>query len=115
MHIVQGQLAEPSEPNWLSRTSVNRDRQGAHDRLVRDYFADNCLYDNVAFKRRFRLSRNLFNRICKDLDDQYPYFQLCIDARGRLGFSPIQKCTTALRYLAYDITADGTDEYLQNI
>ncbi|KAJ9560431.1 hypothetical protein OSB04_005591 [Centaurea solstitialis] len=35
------------------------------------------------------------------------------DARGVKGFSPLQKCTSAIRQLAYGTAADATDEYLQ--
>lgn len=38
------------------------------------------------------------------------FVQKC-DAAGVMGLSSIQKCTAALRMLAYGITADGTDEY----
>ena len=44
--IVQSVAAE-KESNKVVRTraTINRNRQEAHKRLVRDYFADNCLYD----------------------------------------------------------------------
>nr|XP_043638735.1 uncharacterized protein LOC122609823 [Erigeron canadensis] len=37
----------------------------------------------------------------------------CVDAWGKLGFSTIQKCTSAIRQLAYGNVADSLDEYLQ--
>ncbi|XP_057790335.1 uncharacterized protein LOC131007178 [Salvia miltiorrhiza] len=42
-----------------------------------------------------------------------PYFQQRPDACGRFGFSPIQKCTAAIRQLAYGTVADCCDEYLR--
>ncbi|XP_057790696.1 uncharacterized protein LOC131007794 [Salvia miltiorrhiza] len=41
------------------------------------------------------------------------YFQQHLDAAGRLGMSPIQKCTAAMRVLAYGTSADLHDEYLR--
>jgi len=43
--------------------AIYRNRESAHRRLYRDYFADESVYDSANFKRRFRLSRNLFMRI----------------------------------------------------
>jgi hypothetical protein len=39
-----------------------------------------------------------------------------LDAAGRMGLSSLQKCTAALRMLAYGIAADAadaTDEYVR--
>ncbi|XP_057808745.1 uncharacterized protein LOC131023221 [Salvia miltiorrhiza] len=41
------------------------------------------------------------------------FFQQHPDAAGRLGMSPIQKCTAAIRVLAYGTSADLHDEYLR--
>ncbi|XP_021775499.1 uncharacterized protein LOC110739340 [Chenopodium quinoa] len=41
------------------------------------------------------------------------YFQQRRDAAGRLGLSPLQKCTAAIRMLAYDMAADAVDEYVR--
>jgi hypothetical protein len=40
-----------------------------------------------------------------------PWFLQKRDALGRLGLSSLQKCTAAIRMLAYGISADATDEY----
>ena len=50
--------------------AANRDRVAAHGRLYRDYFADDCVYDLPAFKRRFRLSRHLFVRIANTIESR---------------------------------------------
>ncbi|XP_023757138.1 uncharacterized protein LOC111905675 [Lactuca sativa] len=49
----------------------------------------------------------------KHLERNYEFFQLRLDARGKRGFTTIQKCTAALRQLRYGITADASDEYLE--
>ena len=52
-------------------------------------------------------------RIVDRLSENIPFFQQKRDAIGRLGLSPLQKCTTALRMLAYGCAADAVDEYLR--
>ncbi|XP_018465317.1 uncharacterized protein LOC108836691 [Raphanus sativus] len=42
-----------------------------------------------------------------------PYFQPKVDAAGRSGVSPLQKCTAAIRQLAYGGEADTVDEYVR--
>ena len=44
------------------------------------------------------------------LENWSPYFQLRRDAFGKVGLSPLQKCTAALRMLAYGSPADLMDE-----
>ncbi|CDY66262.1 BnaC04g51740D [Brassica napus] len=46
-------------------------------------------------KRRFRMNKELFMRIVDGLSENVPFFQQRRDATGRLGLSPLQKCTTA--------------------
>ncbi|XP_052621102.1 uncharacterized protein LOC128126941 [Lactuca sativa] len=112
-NVVQHVHAEESSNAARTRTVVNRDRQAAHDLLVRDYFADNCLYNDDSFKRRFRLNKAIFLRISNALESRYDFFKQKPDARGRMGFSSIQKCAAALRYLGYGIAFDASDEYLK--
>ena len=42
-----------------------------------------------------------------------PYFECKTDALGKLGFSSYQKCTAAIRMLAYGIPGDLVDEYVR--
>ncbi|XP_015962475.1 uncharacterized protein LOC107486449 [Arachis duranensis] len=35
-----------------------------------------------------------------------------VDATGRRGLSPLQKCTAAIRMLAYGVAADAIDDYV---
>jgi hypothetical protein len=48
------------------------------------------------------------------LGEYSPYFTQREDALGWLGLSPLQKCTTSMRLLAYGSDADSIDEYLAN-
>ncbi|XP_047942626.1 uncharacterized protein LOC125189387 [Salvia hispanica] len=94
------------QTNW-------RDHVGAHQRLIEDYFGDNPRYPAEIFRRRFRMSQRLFIHIATTLAQQYRCFTLRNDASGRPGLSTYQKCTAAIRQLAYAGPVDMFDEYLQ--
>jgi len=47
------------------------------------------------------------------LGNHSDYFQLKYDTVGNRGLTPLTKCTTALRMLAYAISVDRVDEYLK--
>ncbi|XP_047948846.1 uncharacterized protein LOC125194642 [Salvia hispanica] len=94
------------------RTYVPREHDVAHERLFADYFAENPRWGPNVFHRRFRMSRDLFLRIVHTLEGRDEYFQYREDGIGRPGLTPLQKCTVAIRQLAYDTTADMFDEYL---
>ncbi|KAL4564941.1 hypothetical protein LXL04_029018 [Taraxacum kok-saghyz] len=63
--------------------------------------------------RVFALVEMFLLRISNALESRFEYMQQRPDARGRMGFSTIQKCTAALRYLGYGITSDAADEYVK--
>ena len=90
----------------------NRDRRfsEAHDRIWADYFAQDPLYDEDMFKRRFRCSRSLFNKILAKCD-QDVFFHQKPDATGKMGASALQKVVAAFRYLCYGTSYDSQDEY----
>ncbi|XP_022019320.1 uncharacterized protein LOC110919354 [Helianthus annuus] len=101
------------QPKPKRRKYIVRERETTNDLLVRDYFSPEPTYDENMFKRRFRMSKNLFLRISKDLEDNYPYFQQRPDAHGKIGFTTWQKVTAALRQLAYDNSSDIMDDYVK--
>jgi hypothetical protein len=55
----------------------------------------------------------LFLRIVAALSDWDPFFTQRVDATGRDGHSPLQKCTAAIRMLAYGSPTDQLDEVLK--
>ncbi|XP_012700993.1 uncharacterized protein LOC105913482 [Setaria italica] len=65
------------------------------------------------FRRRFRMNKPLFLRIVHTLSERFPYFTQRPDATGREGLSSLQKCTSAIRMLAYGTPADALDEVLK--
>lgn len=78
--------------------------------LYADYLAKNPIYYKGHFRRRFRISRNVFITICDKVRHNYNYFVKKADCRGLKGFTAEQKVTAALRFLAYGCAADSVDE-----
>ncbi|GKC79040.1 peroxisome proliferator-activated receptor gamma coactivator-related protein like protein [Tanacetum coccineum] len=54
----------------------------------------------------------LFNWIVDEVTNHSSFFRDNIDCTGKEGLSPLLKCTSAIRQLAYGINADFLDEYL---
>lgn len=59
------------------------------------------------------MRRPLFLRIVEGVKNQDQYFESGIDCTGRSKLSSLQKCTAAIRMLAYGVAADAVDEYLR--
>ncbi|XP_021971896.1 uncharacterized protein LOC110867062 [Helianthus annuus] len=96
-----------------TRDYIERDRRAANDQLMQDYFDEVPTFPNPeVFRCRFRMSKRLFLGIVDDLENNFDYFKQKADVKGTLGFTGIQKCTSALRVLAYGNTTDINDEYL---
>ena len=55
----------------------------------------------------------LFLRIVDELGKWSDYFTTRVDALGRQGLTPLQKCTAAIRQLANGSAADHLDESLK--
>ncbi|KAK3198960.1 hypothetical protein Dsin_022375 [Dipteronia sinensis] len=79
---------------------INRDREGAQRNLWNDYFADNPRYNDVIFRRRFRMERPLFFRIVNAVENHDGYFVQRRDVVGRLGLTSLQKITAVFRMFA---------------
>ncbi|XP_047947362.1 uncharacterized protein LOC125193576 [Salvia hispanica] len=108
-----GGAAEARVPRPIQRrTFVPHEHDVARERLFADYFAENPRWGPNVFHRRFRMSRDLFLRIVHTLEGRDEYFQYREDGIARPGLTPLQKCTVAIRQLAYGTTTDMFDEYL---
>ena len=59
------------------------------------------------------MNKTLFMHIVDRLSNEVDFFRQKKDGLGRLGHSALQKCTAAIRVLAYGSTADTVDEYLR--
>ncbi|XP_024004112.1 putative nuclease HARBI1 [Eutrema salsugineum] len=59
------------------------------------------------------MNKPLFMKIVDHLSNEFSFFRQKKDAAGRPGLSGLQKCTAAIRLLAYGTAADAVDEYLR--
>ncbi|KAK1669914.1 hypothetical protein QYE76_058073 [Lolium multiflorum] len=90
---------------------LDRKRERGHDQLYNDYFQPKALFVPSLFRRRFRMTRPLFRRIMDGVKIYDDYFCAKVDALGKVGLSSYQKCTAAIRMLAYGVAGDFVDEY----
>nr|GFA19150.1 hypothetical protein [Tanacetum cinerariifolium] len=97
----------------LTRNSITKDRASAHERLIAVFFFDNPMYDATSFRKTFRMARPRFNRIVTAVTNYDPFFHNNTDCTGREGISPLIKCTSAIRQLAYGVNDNFLDEYMQ--
>ena len=93
------------------RKNIDRNFAAGHDRIYQDYFSENPTYGNADFERRFRMPREMFYRVMDHVALYDDYFIQRPDCTGRMGLSTLQKCTAAIRMLAYGYCADSLDEY----
>ncbi|XP_024013187.1 uncharacterized protein LOC112087505 [Eutrema salsugineum] len=95
------------------RAYIERERVQGHQRLWNDYFCEGATYPPRLFRLHFRMKKDLFIRIVDRLSSEVLYFQQRRNATGRFGLSRLQKCTTAIRMIAYGCAADAVDEYFR--
>ncbi|XP_021773292.1 putative nuclease HARBI1 [Chenopodium quinoa] len=105
--VTQQRRRKSTEPR------KDRRREEGHARLYNDYFAEVPVYPSSLFRRRFRMRKHVFERLLNAVTQHDPWFQQRRDAAGRLGLSPLQKCTAAVRQLAYGCASDACDEYVR--
>uniref|UniRef100_A0A0D3BP81 DDE Tnp4 domain-containing protein n=1 Tax=Brassica oleracea var. oleracea TaxID=109376 RepID=A0A0D3BP81_BRAOL len=89
------------------RVFMERNREEDHLRLWNDYFSDTPTYPANLFRRRFRMNKPLFMYIVDRLSNEVQFFRQKKDVTGRQGLSPLQKCTAAIRVLAYGSALDA--------
>ncbi|XP_060195306.1 uncharacterized protein LOC132624563 [Lycium barbarum] len=82
---------------------INRDCEGVDNNLFLDDFSDNPCFNEGMFRRRYRMSRNLFLQIVDAIKGHDMYFEQRTDAMGRFGLSTLQKITVVFRMLAYSL------------
>ncbi|KAK1663617.1 hypothetical protein QYE76_051776 [Lolium multiflorum] len=94
------------------RKAKARQRLEGDIMLYADYFADEPLHHEEVFLCRFRMSRDLFLKIAHAIRDLDPYFRCKPDCTSVIGFSSLQKCTVAMRLVAYGAPSSA-DDYLR--
>jgi hypothetical protein len=93
------------------RPNIDRDAQAGHDRIFKDYFAANATFPRAKFERRYRMPKSIFLRIMEAVEEHDNYFVQKEDCTKKIGLSCLQKCTAAIRMLAYGVSADSVEEY----
>jgi hypothetical protein len=94
----------------------NKSRQPdkRYEHLMAQYFNEDRIYDATDFRRRFRRSERLFDRVYKGVLQTDPaYFEQRPDCTGNMGIHPLLKIVAALRVLAYAAPADSVDDNLE--
>lgn len=109
---IEADLAATSNQTAKIRY-IDRKREDANKRLEGDYFCSNPMYTDVQFRRGYRMRMHLFIGIVHTLGEWSQYFRQRRDSFGKQGFSPLLRCTAAMRMLAYGSPAHLLDEGLQ--
>jgi hypothetical protein len=95
----------------FGRITINQNQLQGDFQLFSNYLSDNPVYPAFMFCRRFRMQVSLCQRITEDIVGFDEYFLQKRNVSGRLGFSPSQKITLALRMMVYQCSTDSIDEY----
>lgn len=95
--------------------NIQRDFDATYKRLVSQYFnGDDSLYTTSMFRRRFRVSPSIFQRVYHQLHGKGVFkAEGTKDALGRECIHPLVRMTAVFRMLAYGTAADSQDENLQ--
>ncbi|KAL5794735.1 hypothetical protein ACOSP7_003329 [Xanthoceras sorbifolium] len=113
-YLNQQDSDQPSRGGSIpSHNMIHRGREEAAHNLWADYFAENPRYNELMFRRRFRMGQSLFLRIANEVERHDNYFVQRRNGLGRLGLSSLQKITSVFQMLAYGVPADSTDEYIK--
>ncbi|XP_071681603.1 uncharacterized protein [Lolium perenne] len=95
------------------RRNINRHREASAMLLDADYFNDDVTHLPEEFRRRFRMNKEMFLKIVHDVREYDKYFMAKKDCIDLWGFTSIQKCTAAMRCLAYRAPPDTANDYLR--
>ena len=93
--------------------NVKRNIASGHDNIMRDYLGPRPIYGEGIFRRRFRMPRCLFLQIVDAIGAADPLMRQRVDATKKPDLTCLQKCTAAIRLLAYGMSADSLDEYVR--
>ncbi|KAL6899410.1 hypothetical protein ACP4OV_006068 [Aristida adscensionis] len=114
-------------------TSSSSSDELAPSKIMREYVAEQSALDSFARRLTMKIKAKISGRaskrqygprktICRDhvgahqhlVEDYFAEEPLYPEnCSGRVGLSPLQKCTAAMRMLAYGTPADALDEYLK--
>jgi hypothetical protein len=92
-------------------SSFERDFAKAHDNIYRKYFADDPIYPESIFRRRYRMPSALLKKIISELQLHDTYFQQKMKCAKKMGASALQKISAAIHVLAYGTAYDAQDNF----
>lgn len=92
------------------RVNKRRGFDWGMERIVDDYFAEDCVYSVDDFERRFRVPRQVFERVRSALEGSGVFVRR-VDALGVPGIHPLQRIVAAMRMLSTGVGGDVVDEY----
>ncbi|CAM8914580.1 unnamed protein product [Rhodiola kirilowii] len=104
--VVVATTGDEDDASISRQQNRQRHRGSRGQNLLEDYFVDRLIFSEVNFRRRYRMSSNLFNRIKTMICNHDEYWHQRHDAAGVLGLLPEQKMTATIRMLAYSSCAD---------
>lgn len=91
-----------------------RNRLHGHQVLMERYFnGPESTYTDADFRRRFRMSPSLFEKVLQRVQERDEFFVQKKDCTGLLGLSALQKVAAALRTLATGASADDLAEFYE--
>lgn len=80
--------------------------------MRRQYLSEDPLYDAEMFRRRYRVSRQIYHRVHNAVVEHDHYFVQRRNCFGKQGICSHVKITAAFRMLAYGLPPDAIDDYL---
>jgi hypothetical protein len=96
------------------KPNAKHNREKGHYQLYHDYFhPSNPIFNSEKIRCSYQISMKLFLMILNGVRAHDDYFTARPDAIGKLGFTSYQKCSAAIRMLAYGVASDLIDEYLR--
>lgn len=95
------------------KPNVNRNHAEVAARLNRQYLSEDPRFDGEKFRRRYRVSRTIYDRIVAAVLAQDNYLVRKNNCCGKDRISPHVKIAATLRILWYGLPPDAIDDYLE--
>jgi hypothetical protein len=89
------------------------DRDRARECIMEDYLGNVPRFNDVGFKRMFRVSRQKYDELRSILCNSDPFFRDSIDARNRRSISIDAKILISLKYISYGTAINAFRDYFQ--
>jgi hypothetical protein len=115
LHMFDGPIMNqrpPGGPRYERiRKTVIRNFDRAYQAVMDDYLCSNPMYGEATFRRRFRTSTNVYNKIREAVLEADPFFERRPHKGLKLGIHTDVKMLCALKQLATGAGADAFTDY----